>query len=318
MAALPPTIIGANTASASFQQSNTGENPFTIGGLSLTVTSAPKELTIGAGEHKIAVHMLVGGGRVVHRTGFQPDLCEFIGKARQPDIDTIVQRFTRFAVDGKERLFSWKGQQYYGIVRRFMPTYESGGNRLTWKIGIEVTKDANGSFSPATPIRSIDDANAALLETVNVSSNTIAGGADPNDTTTQAAVTANNSAVTATNQLVSQVTPLANASQNGIAAAVATVQKNVATAQSLIARLDPLGPLYVPGQQMLSSLSLLTTNLNFVQHQTHQQMQGGSLFEVAATKYGDISQAFNLMRANGIATPRLPGCIVTSLGIPPR
>jgi hypothetical protein len=318
MADLLPTVpIGDNTATASFQESNRGEHPFVIGGLSLTVTSAPRELTIGAGEQKMAVHMLVGGGRVIHRTGFQPDICEFTGRARQPDISTIVQQLRRFSVDGKERVFTWRHEHYYGIVRRFSPTYQNGGNRLTWKIAIEVTRDKNGAFSPNAPIPSVDDANNALLETVTVSSNTIAGGIDSTDTTTQAASAANLQAVTATNNVLKQVTPLANASPTGISVASATIQQNISAAQSLVSKLDPLGVLYVPGQQLLSSLNLISSNMNFFQHQTITQQQGGSLYEIAATKYGDIDQAFNLMQANGIRAPRLPGTIVSTIGLPP-
>lgn len=316
MAGLPP-LIGDNTATASFHQSSTGENPFVIGGLALTVTSAPREITVGSGEQKIVVHELVGGGRVVHVLGFQPDLCEFTGRARQPDIDTIVQQFTRFQVDGKERLFTWKDQQYYGVVKKFSPTYQNGGNRLLWKISIEVTRDANGSFSPTTPIPSIDDANAALLETVTTSSNTIAGGIDPTDATTQAASAANLQNVTATNNVMKQITPLVNASPSSISVALTTIQNNITSATSLVNRLDPLGSLYVPGQQLLSSLNLLASNLNFSQHQTVKIMQGGSLYELAATKYGDVEQAFNLMQANGIRAPRLPGVQVSSIGLPP-
>jgi hypothetical protein len=70
-------------------------------------------------------------------------------------------------------------------------------------------------------------------------------------------------------------------------------------------------------EQGISALTVIGANLQGVQVQSAMQMQGGSLFALAATKYGDPSSAYALMTANGIASPIPHGAFVTNVALLP-
>jgi hypothetical protein len=297
MAAVPPaTLQRANTS---------GPNPLTIGGLTLASIDCPSELAIGTGEQKRSVQTPIGGGKVVHLNGFVPDLNTWKGVLHQPDIATNVATLRRFAVDGKERLCSWSGEMYYGIVVRFHPNYRKGGNVCDWQIDMEITRAANGAFSPTAPQASVDERIGTLSDTVNVSTDAINAAAASQSATVQAMNADLQLSVKNATLALGDASPTATASPSAMAQALAAVSSALGKANAIVTALPVGGAGYLSASQMVAALSTIVGVLQATQVQAVHQQQGGSLFELAATKYGDLSRAYDLMRTNGISAPVL-------------
>jgi hypothetical protein len=130
---------------------SSGPNPFSIGGLTLVSIDCPTELRIGSGEQSMAVQRPVGGSKVVHTTGFHPDANTWKGVFHEPNVFASVETLRRFMVDGKERLVTWRTEQYYGVVSKFTPVYRKGGHVCDWQLDVEITRDTNGAFSTQAP-----------------------------------------------------------------------------------------------------------------------------------------------------------------------
>jgi len=316
MAAVPPLSSSINAGL------RVGANPFSFGSLTFSSVDGPSSLGIGGGEQRMAVLEPVGGSKVVYATGWQPSVYEFSGSAYQPNIDTIVKTLRRYTLDGKERLVSWKGERYYGIGKTFpSPIYRNGGNRCDWRFGIEVTRDANGAFSGSAPKKSVDDANTSLLAGANANlttiSTTINANASAADAQTAAILASAQSSFVASGYTLQRTTPSVNASASQITTAVNAISGSLGVAQQLAARFPSAHLAFVPAQAIIAALTVLGANLRSIQIQNVTQQQGGSFYAIAATKYGDVSRAFDLMTANGATSPRLVGDSVKDVILPP-
>ena len=313
MASLPPSV------QSNPQQNvpSTGPNPFTIGSLTFASVDGPSQLAIGGGEQRLSVAELVGGGRVIHTTGFQPELYEWTGTVGQPNVATVVSTLQAYCVDGKPRLMSWRDQKYNGIVRKFpSPIYRNGGNLVTWKVGVEITSDANGAFT-TTNGASFDQANAQVLNSANSQFATMLAVTAPTDAQLQEQLAQMNPLLTNVNAAVAGATPVVNATTGQIAAALSSIGLALNFAKTLQAGYSSLDPAYVAAQGLVSSLELLSSNFSTSQVQSTVTQQGGSFFSLAATKYGDVTQAFALMAANGSSASRLPGSLASVIALPP-
>jgi hypothetical protein len=330
-----------------------GPNPLSIGGNTFHSIDCPTELKIGTGEQKMAIAECVGGGKVVHITGFFPDANSWSGIFHQPNIDNNVALLRGFMLDGKERLITWKSEQYYGVVKRFDPTYKKGGNSCPWTLSMEITRAANGAFTPSSPQTSIDDTVAALLTTTggaNAQQIAALGLPASQAGTLMSAASLGNlspaqiSAVQFNNSYVSAVgavqaaTPLATAS----AASIMSAQQQIDEASAMLPSTDvipqtqetaaqtleeqarpgfygagPSASASIWTDQASAALSGVSANLGSVQSQSTTQVQGGSLFAIAATKYGDPRQAYSIMQASSLISPILPASVPTALSFPP-
>ena len=308
MAAVPPLAIPLRV----------GASPFSIGSVIFSSVSGPSSLAIGGGEQKMAVTELVGGGKVVYATGFQPTVYEFGGTLYQPEIDAAITTLRRYAVDGKERLVTWRSEKYYGIVKTFpAPVYSSGGNKCAWRIGLEVTRDANGAFSGVAPKPAIDDANTSLIAGANTNLTLVMATVPTTNAATTAALNAQLVNLNAVSSSVAQAKPTISASLASITAARTAVTTALTSAQSLVASFASTHPGFVPSQAIVTALTVLAANLRSVQFQNVVQQQGGSMYVLAATRYGDITRVFDLMTANGSQSPRLDGSAVQTVILPP-
>ncbi len=313
MAAVPPL-----SQSDAIPSPRVGPNPFSFGSVIFTTADGPSSLAIGGGEQKRAVAELVGGGRVVHATGFQPSIYEFSGTLNQPNIYSTIATLRRYAVDAKERLVTWKGERYYGILALFSsPIFKNGGNRCEWRIGLEVTRDANGVFSGVAPKASVDDANAKLLNGANANVMLVNANVAATDAQTTSILANTQASLIASGVAIQQATPSVSASAANLSGASNAITGSLAVAQQLAARFASTHGAFVPSQAIVAALTILGANLRSVQFQNVAQQQGGSLYALASTKYGDVSRAFDLMRANGVTSPRLSGNTLQTVVLPP-
>lgn len=297
-----------------------GPNPLTFRGLTLNSIDNPKELVIGTGEHKMAVSLPVGGGKIVHTLGFYPDTNTWGGTLHQPGVEDNIAVMTGWMVDGKEGLLTWKGQQFYGIVRKFTPKRYRGGNVADWTLEVEITRAANGAFSIPTSPSQIDSNVAMLLSTISTANDTIQG-AFPATTGTQTpaqqAAAAFNTSVNTMTSAIAAATPAASAAASAIAAAQTAVTNTQATVPAMLSAFDQGSAPYIAAEQINTALSVVNANLGSVQSQNVIEQQGGSLFALASQVYGDPSQAYAIMSANGFTSTMLSGSAPTKIILPP-
>ena len=111
--------------------------------------------------------------------------------------------------------------------------------------------------------------------------------------------------------------PIAQASQANIATLLAFIGTAKTNALAYETGLTSGSASYVPTQQYISALTLLALNTKNGQSQSAIQVQGSSLYEAAATYFGDVTQAFNLQSANGTLSPQLSRFTPTTVVLPP-
>jgi hypothetical protein len=295
-----------------------GQNPFTIGGLTLESVDCPQELSIGTGEQKIVKIQTVGGGTSYYPTGFFPELNVIKFVLHVPNIDTVLATLRRFRSDALERLITWRTEQYYGMVRKVDHNFQHGGNSCQVALSVEVTRDNNGSFSPTAPIPSASAAISSLNDTAKVASLAIDSFAKSN-AATKAQLAALNTAYQAS--LIASEAALATAlltrAPGDILAAAGSLQGTIAALGPLTQLLPSSSSAFLSATQGAAALALISATLTTTQSKALQQQQGGSLWAVAATVYGDITQIENLMNANDdIASPLLHGSFVTTFKVP--
>jgi hypothetical protein len=306
---------------ASITGGQPGPNPFTFRGLTLNSIDCPRELSIGTGEQKMVQSPTVGGGLVTHIIGFYPDLNTWGGTLHQPGIQANFDIMQGWMVDGKEGLVTWKTQQYYGIVKKFTPNFRHGGNLCDWKLEVAITRAANGAFS-LSPTASVDATVSTLFDTVNIANTIIQQsygttpiGATP--TAAQSAAQNFNTSLGLTSDAVTKASPLASANGKTIAAAQAAVSGTQSTVPAMLSAFPAGSAEHISAAQINTALTVINGNLASTQTQASIQLQGGSLLALAATKYGDPSKAYDIMTANGLFSPTLPGSRSTNLKLPP-
>lgn len=74
---------------------------------------------------------------------------------------------------------------------------------------------------------------------------------------------------------------------------------------------------YLSYSRIASLANLLLNTLLNGQSAKQATIQGGSFYEIAAQYYGDITQAFSIMYANGAFTPWIPNALVANVNLPP-
>jgi len=311
-----PPVTPVTSSASSAGRFGAGQNPLAIGGLLLATTSCPRQIIFGAGEQKMAVHEMVGGSKVVHRMGFQPDALDWAGSAYQPDVQNVVETLRQYCVDGRERLVSWKAEAYYAIVRKQKPSYRSGGNIVDWTVSLEVTRDANGAFSGQRSAPSNDDTNSTLTASATSMLTAVQANA-PTDPTSAAALDDLGAILASSATAVQNVTPGSAASPSAITSILATITSALASAQKYASLLPVTHISFVGVQQIVASLTLLRANISTPQSQRTITKQGGSLYEVAATSYGNIEKAFALLPGAGTHSPRLQSSIPTVIPLLP-
>ncbi len=284
-----------------------GKYPLSLGSVTFSTEETPQKLSIGSGDQQLVVHFLPGGGRIVQDFGNSAAEVTWTGRFFGPNIAPRVQQLRTYRISGQPQTLSFKSERYLVKIKSFDPGYRGGFNE--YKITCVVIQDQNGAFSVASTT-SVDQQVAALQSQAQTQNNAIIAIDQTGSASYQQSLTNLQASIAQYTPLASNVVPGATAILTQLAEAVGAVT----TYQSSISSTSEQTP-YVVG--LLASLNAIGANVQSSQAIATVQTIGGDLFTVAATQYGDVSQAFNLAAANGLVHPLLPSTVVQTIAIPP-
>ena len=328
MAAIPSTTIGLSQAP--------GQYPLSLGGVTFNSSECPEELPIGV-EQMLAEHTLIGGSRIVQAFGIKPQDIAWSGKIFGTQVAFRIAQLRLYAVAGQAIPMRWRGEGYQVVIKDFTPKFH--GQYAEYAITLAVVNDLSGAYYTASS-PSIDQQVAALQSSANSLVTTISTAASaaptyvaptavgsssivtvdntgsfPDESLDATAIqNANNAVNTALNN-ASPISVNAAAQQTALQSSLTSALAAVATFQAAMPATHVLMPTAI---QLYSTYELMSRNIANGYSEQTLQMQGGSLFSVAAQYYGDVSQAFNLASANGLHSPFLPSAIFSSVKIPPQ
>ncbi len=285
-----------------------GPNPLSIGPLTLPSVECPEKLPIGALEQKLAVTLLLGGGKDVQSNGVQPKSLSFSGVLWQPNIVAHKNLIRALMVSGKEYLITWMDEQWYGKISAFTPT-ANHANRCPYEITVEITRAANGALT-STQIPTVDQQVAAITSNAQTQNATITSADPTGSAGFQQALSTALTAVAAAGPIAQLVAPQTTQLIASVLAATQAVTTYAGTVTEGASQ-------YVATQQLLAYLQLLSTNINRGQSTQTVRVQGVSLFELAAQYYGEPSYAFALADINGLPSPYTSTQVPTVVALPP-
>jgi hypothetical protein len=285
-----------------------GSNPLKIGAVTFSSIECPNDLPIGSGEQRIKEMELVGGGKSTYSMGAQADPVTWKGAFFDENVDARILSLRRMMTSGQEYFLTWHTEQYYGKVKKFVPTYHHTG-WCEYEITVVITRDANGAFSKTAPV-SVDQQVNAMLQDANLQNSAILA-ADP----VGAAVFQPD--LSTMNVAIKNAGPLAQTAGLTAQSVIQSIGSAIAAVGSYSVLLSELAPQTVAVTRLASILTLVQTAIQLGQTAKTIRTQGGSLFEIAAQEYGDVTQAFALMAANGLSAPVLSHSILQDVALPP-
>lgn len=294
----------------------------------------PESISFG-GVQVLKLHTLVGGARVVDCLGQQPRPVEWAGEfiganalIRAQYLDTQRKQATLFQL-------RWSTFLYQGVIElfdadfmqetripyriRFLPEQDL---TLPINIGINATIDdailGDAATANSLAVQVNDSTLTTLMGTLNAAIAAVTSFANA----TQSVI---NSVLTPIQQVQSRVQTLIAASENTIRNLTTfggLVPNNPVAQQaaSLSSKVNTftqgaaLNPLNAVLGRMSTNLTNQSVSAPAAQTKT-VQVSGGTLFQVAATQYGDASQWLAIAQANGLKDTVISGNM--TLKIPP-
>jgi hypothetical protein len=283
-----------------------GPDALTFGNVAFTSEECPSHLPIGCGEQITSVSELVGGGRVVATFGAQPQPVTFSGTFWNVNILPRVTLLRSYHVSGSEQLLTWNNESYYGILKKFTKD-DKDSNRCPYELTIEITKDANGAFSNASPT-SVDNQVGALNTAATGYYNTLLS--DDSDT---AAWGGNWDGLQSALQ---QASPLSQASPAAATSIANTITSLSSQVKSYVSTLSQIDPKIVPATQFLNALTLISKNVIQGQAPRTVDVSGDTLTTVALKYYGDVSLGMAIAQANGLSRVKLAAGVLKNIILP--
>lgn len=285
-----------------------GSDPLTLGSVTFASEECPSTLAIGGLAQMQAVHDPIGGGRVVHNLGIKPNDVGWTGTFWDQRIQTRVATLRAYVVAGTEIPVTWRNESYFAIVREFEPTYENAWI-CHYRIALTITRDGNGAFTQTTP-PSVDN-TVNSLQTDLANQNSALQAADA------AGSSAMQRALTQLHYLLDTVGPLAQLTGTALTTVLNAVNVAQLAIRRYLATQSQSGQNFVTASRMFSIVSLIGANVARGQVASTVPKFGGSLFEVAASQYGDVTRTFDLASANGLNTPVLTKTALSTVVLPP-
>jgi hypothetical protein len=276
----------------------------------------PNGLEFGL-EQAVAKMEYVGGGRHVQPNGAQHDDVTWTGVFRSnyphsgQSASDRADEFLRMVTVGKLVKFSWLKRAYEVIPNKFRMKY-AHENRVDYTITLVIVRDISGTTTVAT-IPSADSQVTAIFDRSKTQSNAIVL-VDP-------AAAALRAQVMSTANAVSQSGPVSSLPGSSAGKSIlATVQATLSTAQGYLASLNGAGftrSHVLNAQGLVTSLSLVTSQLQSGQALKSVIVNHGTIEDVALREYGDITLARQLQTANNLPSSNIEQGIPTTLIIPP-
>lgn len=293
----------------------------------------PEHIMFG-GTQRIAVHELVGGGRVVDVLGAQPRDMAWNGIFLGSDALDRALYLDQLRKDGIPLALTWHQLKYSVVISEFAGDFIRP-YRIPYNISITVVQDNNvgvQTFDIQVDQQIADDINAAIGLAANMQ--VIAAQ--------KASLTAIQDKLTTLQKIQKGISSFANATTATINSVLAPVKTIREASQALLGQIDntvqnvtTLGGLApnTPVARNAAALAQHANNLNSsaqlvqldavlgcVQQNASNApatapqtvtVQGGSLYTVAQQQYGDSTLWTAIARANGLTDPQLPNTPIT-------
>ncbi len=282
-----------------------GRTPLTLGGVTFFTQEAPEHLDIGAAEQMLAVHDLPGGTRITHAMGNKAKDVSWTGHFFDKNVGIRVAQLRAYQVSGQEIPLSWGKEKYFCIIKSFDPGYRGGYN--AYAISVTITRDNNGAFA-LSKATTIDQQVAALQQQANTQNNAVLA-IDPTG------ASAFQQSLTNLRAAIAAAVPLAAAIAGGTSL-LGYANAAVQAVANYVGALSPAAAQLASATALVATLQMISANISRGQSPTSTTVVGGSLYALAATAYGDISQAFTLASINGLVSPLLSSQVATTVLVP--
>lgn len=99
-------------------------SPIQIGSINLRNFEVPPSVRFG-GRHRVAIHTLAGGTRVLERLGPDDGDIQFRGIFSGPQAETRVRAINNLRLTGEVVWLTWESFRYQVVVKSFMAEYHS-------------------------------------------------------------------------------------------------------------------------------------------------------------------------------------------------
>jgi hypothetical protein len=285
-----------------------GQYPITLGDVTFSSEECPDIFPVGASDQMIVVHNMPGGSVVTNDFGNKPSDIEWTGRFYSQNIIPRVLQLRLYKMAGEEILLSGMGgvEQYHVKIKEFDPGWRGGYNE--YRIKLVVTRDANGAF--AVPTSPTVDSQVSALMAQAISSNENVQAVDPIGSVPYQTY------LQQLQSLLLQYAPLAQNLLEGLGP-IGEVAGSLLTALTAYAgSLSPTSPQFADLSLLIGSVQGIANAVLGGTSSRSVSTFGGELFSVAATQYGDVTQCFNLAKANGYVYPLLGSGFTQPLDLP--
>jgi hypothetical protein len=100
------------------------DSPISIGAIDLQDFEVPSSVRFG-GRHRLAVHKLSGGQRIIESLGPDDDEISFQGTASGTDADARIRAINRLRLSGEAVWLAWASFRYWVVVKSLTMEYQS-------------------------------------------------------------------------------------------------------------------------------------------------------------------------------------------------
>jgi hypothetical protein len=290
----------------------------------------PEKIGFG-GDHKLAVHELVGGQRVIDAMGRSDAPLEWSGILTGPTALERARYLDNLRVAGKELLLTWSEFSYFVIVQSFRCSFERA-YKLPYTITCIVVEDATSPVktiaSPGVDEAMRDDMTSATTLGTSIGDVELSGLLATLDT----AISAVSSFATVAQSTINSVLQPLAAVQTRVGILLESVG-NTVTNVTTLGGILPNNPISQQATNLLGQVNAMQQlpvlynlravtgrmvgNLGTVGSGVKTlSLAGGNLFSVAAQEYGDATAWTGIAQANNLTDPQLAG--VNTLTIPPN
>lgn len=307
----------------------TSDTTLVLGSFEFASLEIPAEIGFG-GEHRLSVHELVGGTRIVDSMGRSDKALEWSGTFLGSGAIDRARALDTMRASGVAQSLVWSQFTYLVVVRSFHASYQKR-YQIPYRIACEVISDLTspitGSGLPPVDAAIADDA---------IASTSLVGSIG--DSTLTAAMGTLNTAIAS----VSSFAQAAQSTINGVLQPLAAVQARaallIASTANAIGTVTTFGGV-LPSSSLSQSAAQLTNqvvnmtrltslyglsntlgrmgaNLGSINSaQNTVATAGGNLFQIARQQYGDATAWTGIAKANGLTDPFVQGAKV--LTVPP-
>lgn len=124
------------------------DTTITLGGFQFRDMEIPEKINFG-GEHKLVVHELVGGERIIDAMGRNDTNIEWTGLIQGSDAIDRALQLENFRTSGQTITLSWFNLSYEVVVEKFIAHTEKY-YQVTYEIGCKTVTSGNDQFGLAS------------------------------------------------------------------------------------------------------------------------------------------------------------------------